>query len=146
MIEILIDDVTLDGMRRLKVLSDAPILHEPPFFVAGVDRQFREWKDDALGLHYLEATWPCREAILLRCEGWIGPRPVVLWKLKPGERVSEVVTNVMVLHHEAFGCFPDYAFMWKLPKTIEDGFEVADVMFFAADWVPPGCIAVCNGG
>lgn len=150
MIEILINDVTPEGLRRVKVVSDAPIIpaelfpsHLLPYRLEGVDVHMRS--DDVLGLHYLEGTWACREAVRICCEGWKCPREMVLWKLAPGERVSAVLTQMMALFGERFKCFPDYAFMKKLPKTIESGFEVADVIFSEADWVPAGCVAVCKG-
>jgi hypothetical protein len=70
---------------------------------------------------------------------------MVLWKLQPGERVSEVLGESLTLFYVQFKSFPDYGFMRKLPKTIENGFEVADVIFMEAEWVPAGCIAVCKG-
>ncbi len=150
MIEVLVNDVTLEGLRRVKVVSDSPICaaevfpsHLLPISLEG--KTVNTWSDDLLGLHYLESTWACREAVLIRCEGWECPRPMVLWKLGPGERVSEVLNRMMVLFGDRFKAFPDYAFMKKLPKTIENGFEVADVMMIEAEWVPAGCIAICKG-
>jgi hypothetical protein len=144
-IEILANDVTLDGMRRVRLVSDGeidaaelPVEHLPP-------DQVHAWQDELLGLHYLEATWPCRETISICCEGWTCAREMVLWKLAPGERVSEVLVSMMAVFGERFTYFPDYAFMRKLPRTIENGFEMSDVMFLEAEWVPPGCIAVCKG-
>jgi hypothetical protein len=140
-IEVLVNDVTLEGMRYVKVVSDmAPVPYSIP---AG--SLVQTWPDEQLGLYYLEATWPCREAISIRCEGWPQAREMVLWKLAPGERVSQVLMSMMALYGERFKSFPDYAFMRKLPGKIEHGFEVTDVMFCEAEWVPPGCIAVCKG-
>jgi hypothetical protein len=148
MIEILVNDVTVDGMRRVKVVSDAEI--DPTTLTPGpspIGRgEGREWSDDVLGLHYLEATWPCREVVDIKCEGWPCARRMVLWKLLAGERVSGVLGEMLVVHHLELKCFPDYAFMRKLPGTIENGFEVDGVEFHQADWVPPGCIVVAVGG
>ncbi len=141
MIEILLNDVTLDGMRRLKVVSDSPIASDL-LPVSLPDRQWREWKDDALGLHYLEATWPCREVIEIKCEGWIEARPFMLWKLEPGQTVRTAFALASIEWTVKFNCFPDFVFMRKLPKVIENGFEIDDVTFMEADWVPSGCIAV----
>lgn len=141
MIEVLVNDVTLEGMRYVKVVSDmAPVPYCVP---AGSIAQ--TWPDELLGLYYLEFSWPCREAISLQCEGWKCAREMVLWKLAPGERVSEVLKQMMALFGERFKGFPDYAFMRKLPKTIENGFELDDVMFIEAEWVPQGCIALGKG-
>jgi hypothetical protein len=148
-IEILLNDVMLDGMRRVKIVSDAPLDPYPPAlspFAAQVGKvSHRTWSDDALGLHYLEAIWPCREAITARLEGWKCPRKMVLWKMDPGERVSVALGMMIAAFGERFKFFPDFAFMRRLPKAIENGFEVEDVIFIEAAWVPPGCIAVSEG-
>jgi hypothetical protein len=100
------------------------------------------WSDDLLGLNYLEATWVCREAVTIRCEGWVCARPFVLWKLGPGERVSEALKQALCVYGERFKSFPAYAFLRKLPSTIENGFEAEDMFLCEADWVPAGCIAI----
>ena len=148
-IEVLVNDVSLEGMRRVKVVSDAPIepavISPSPCPLPLGEENMRTWCDELLGLHYLEATWACREAIKIRCEGWKIARPFVLWKLAPGERVSEALKEILGVFGALFKCFPDYAFMKKLPKTVENGFEVDGVMFMEAVWVPASCVAVCKG-
>src|SRR5690242_2556465 len=110
MIEILANDVTLEGLRRVKVVSDSPITaaelfpsHLVPYVLDGKD--VRSWSDDLLGLHYVEATWACREAVKICCEGWKVAREMVLWKLAPGERVSGVLTEMMAIFGERFKVF-----------------------------------------
>ena len=145
MIEVLLNDVTLEGMRRVKVVSDAPIdpatLTLPSPFKGEGD--VRTWSDDLLGLHYLEATWACREAVKIRCEGWTCARNMVLWKLAQGERVSLALKQAVYAWR--FKSFPAYAFMKTMPKTIENGFEAEEMVLFEAEWVPAGCIAICEG-
>src|SRR5690349_23268823 len=119
-------------MRRVKVVSDSPIDAGSLPVVTPAGTSMNTWSDDLLGLHYLEASWPCREAISIRCEGWPCAREMVLWKLAPGERVSEVLTKMEGLFGERFRTFPDYAFMRRLPKTVDHGFEVDDVTFCEA--------------
>ena len=141
MIEVLVNDVTLDGMRRVKVVSDAsPVTYPVP-----EGSTVRTWCDELLGLHYLEATWMCREAVSIRCEGWTCAREVVLWKLMPGERVSVALKDALGVYAMRFKRFPGYAFLRKLPSVIENGFEAEDTCLFAAEWVPAGCIAICEG-
>lgn len=141
MIEVLVNDVTLEGMRYVKVVSDiAPVPYPIP---AGSIVQ--TWPDELLGLFYLEVMWPCREAVSIRCEGWPCAKPMVLWKLASGERVSDALKKALGVYAERFKSFPAYAFMKKLPKTIENGFEAEDMCLFEAEWVPAGCIAICEG-
>jgi len=146
-IEVLFNDVTLEGMRHVKVVSDEPLegLTLSPLvdILAGAHRH--TWMDELLGLHYLEATWPCREAVSIRCEGWPCARDTVLWKLLPGERVSEAFRDAFQIYLERFKRFPDYAFLRRMPKEIENGFEMSDVIFLEAAWMPAGCIAICEG-
>lgn len=145
MIKTLLNDVTLEGMRRVKVVSDAPIeLAALPVSIVQ-PAEIRSWKDESLGLHYLEATWPCREAISVRLETWKAARSMVLWKMGPGERVSEQFKSALSVFGDRFKCWPAYAFMKKLPRGIENGYELDDVIFLEAEWVPAGCMAVCEG-
>jgi hypothetical protein len=147
MIEVLVNDVTLEGLRRVKVVSDEPIdgtaLPPPAAILPGA--HLRTWSDELLGLFYLEATWECREAISILCDRWKCARPMVLWKLRPGERVSVALKEALAVYAMRFKSFPTYAFLRKLPSTIEDGFEVDDMCLFEAEWVPVGCIAICEG-
>jgi len=158
LIEVLANDVTLEGTRRVKVVSDAPLDPYPPAlspFVVQIEKgSHRTWCDELLGLHYLEVTWPCREVVSIRCEGWTCAREMVLWKLAPGERVSEALMVSLDVYCERFKCLPDYAFMRRLPKTIENGFEALTpdplptgegVVMLEAEWVPAGCMAICEG-
>src|SRR5690242_4714061 len=113
-------------MRRVKVVSDAPIdegVDLSPLVDILAGAHLRTWMDELLGLHYLEASWPCREAVSIRCEGWPCATPMVLWKLRPGERVSEGLKQALSVYWLRFNFFPDYAFMKRLPSTIENGFE-----------------------
>lgn len=144
MIEVLVNDVTPEGMRRVRVVCDEPLegIRLSPLAFIPEDSQRRGWMDELLGLFYLEATWACREPVRIMLEGQTEGYACVLWKLQPGERVSEVLKCTVALFGERFKCFPQYAFMKKLPKGIEIGFEVDDVMFFEASWVPAGCIVV----
>lgn len=147
MIEVLANDVTLDGLRRVKVVSDSPLeddnLSPVVDILPGALR--RIWKDDLLGLYYMEAKWECREPVLIQCEGWPCARPMVLWKLRPGERVSLALKKAVEVFAYRFKCWPCYAFMRRLPSTIENGHEAEGMYLLQAEWVPSGFIAICEG-
>jgi hypothetical protein len=147
LIEVLANDVTLEGMRRVKVVCDEPIdaIRLSPLAWIPADANRQGWIDELLGLFYLEATWPCREPISLQCEGWKRAREMVLWKLAPGERVSTALKQALGVYAVRFKSFPAYAFMRRLPSTIENGFEAEDMCLFEAEWVPAGCIAISEG-
>lgn len=146
MIEVLFNDVTLEGMRRVKVVSDSPIDAASLPVITSASASMRTWSDELLGLHYLEATWACRGPVVIRCEGWVCAKLMVLWKLEPGQRVSEAFRDAYPVYLESFHIFPDHAFMRRLPREIDNGFELSGVMFIEAEWVPAGCIVLGNGG
>jgi hypothetical protein len=147
MIELLVNEVLPDGMRHVKVVSDAPLsastltspqIRESTKFGGSV----REWRDEVLGLNYLEAGWACMEVVHVQLEGQPKCRKLVVWKFLPGERVSEIITYVadwffVQTHHR-----PEYAFMRSLPSGVESGTEVDGVMLMQADWALPGCVMV----
>lgn len=146
MIDILVDEVTVEGLRRLRLVSDRAIDAETTLpMVPPAGAESRTWSDDVLGLHYLEAVWMCREAVGIRCEGWTKKKGFVLWKMGPGERVSAALPLSMALFGDTFKSLPIYAFMKKLPNTVEIGFEVSGVEFHQADWVPAGCLVLSDG-
>jgi hypothetical protein len=138
MIELLVNEILPDGMRHVKVVSDLPPI---PFPVRD-GGQIHQWTDELLGLHYLEATWPCMEVVHVHLEGQPKCRKLVVWKFLPGERVSEIISYVadwffVQTHHR-----PEYAFMRSLPSGVESGTDVDGVMLMQADWALPGCVMV----
>lgn len=146
MIDIFADDVTVDGLRRVRLVSDQPIEAETTLpVVPPLGAAVRSWSDAALGLHYVEATWACREAVALRCAGWKKPKGVVVWKLEPGERVSAALPSAVAVFGETFKFLPTYAWMRKLPNAVELWFEVAGVEFHQAEWAPLGCVVLGDG-
>jgi hypothetical protein len=36
-------------------------------------------------------------------------------------------------------------FIRKLPGGVENAFDLEDIFLFEAEWVPAGCIAICEG-
>lgn len=140
MIEKLIDEVTPDGVRHMKMVSDlSPI----PFPVReGAGFQVQEWTDELLGLHYLDATWASMDVVILQGEGWPKPRKLVLWKFLPGERVSEIIKEVADWYFVSAHHRPQYAFMKRLPQGAENGTEVDGCMLIEAEWALDGCVMI----
>lgn len=145
--EIIQNNLTEDGLRHLKILSDVKVTDECMMrFIPVAARehaQVRCYDTAALSLFYGEATWPVRgEAVDVHCEGWVKFRRVVAWKLMPGERMSEVISLALVCYSSMFSRYPAYAFVRTLPRSVENGIEVDDVMLLQADWVLPGCVMI----
>ena len=146
MIEMVQNDISEDGMRRVRMVSDqvidpASIEFTPPL-PKGAGVSSRAWSDDVLHLHYAEWTWACMGFVDFHFEAMPKFRRLFVWKFLPGERVSEVIRFVsdwyfMQTHHR-----PQYAWMKKLPKGIEWGTEVEGCSILEADWALPGCVLI----
>ena len=141
MIQILVNELRPDGMRRVKVVCDDP--HPLPFpLKGGRELELHEWDDEALGLHYVEATWPCMGVVDVQLEGMPKFRRLVVWKFMPGERVSEVIRCVADWYFVQTHQRPGYAFLRSLPSGAENGQEVEGVMLMQAEWALPGCVMI----
>jgi hypothetical protein len=143
MIEIVVNDVLEDGMRRVRMVSDCEIAPSPlPSPWKGEGVACRTWSDNLLGLHYAEWTWACRDVVEVHTEGMKKCRRLVMWKFLPGERVSEVITLVAEWYFVQTHRRPQFAWMQKLPKGVEYGLEVDGVMLLEDESVYPGCVMV----
>lgn len=140
MIEIVVNEITGDGMHRVRVVSDMPSPLTP--LPVGEGSSVRTWDDALLGLHYAEALYPCREVVCVTFEGMKRPRKLVVWKILPGERVSEIVSQVADWYFWSAHRRPQYAFMARLPRGVESGVEVDGVSLFEAEWAIPGCVMI----
>ena len=138
MIEIVVNEITGEGMHRVRVVSDvAPV----PFPITH-GAEIRRWDDELLGLHYAESTYPCREVVCVQLEGAPKPRKLAVWKLMPGERVSEIISHVANWYFCSAHHRPQYAFMARLPKGVDNGVEVDGVTLLEADWALSGCVMI----
>lgn len=149
MIEILMDEVTEEGMRHVKVVSDAPL--SAPFGFAAfpqlptsteIGGSVKCWDDEMLDLHYLEAEYPMRGFVDVHFEGMSKFRRLVLYKFTKRERVSEIVSYVADWFFVQTGHRPQYAFLRELPRGAENGMEVDGVMVMQAEWALSGCVMV----
>lgn len=138
MIQVLVNELLADGTRRVRVVSDqAPV----PYHI-GDQAAVRSWDDEALGLHYLEVTWPCMDVVHVQLEGMPKCRKMLVWKFLPGERVSQVIRYVADWYFAQTHHRPQYAFVRSLPAGVENGQEVDGVMLMEAEWALPGCVFI----
>ncbi|HZM24559.1 MAG TPA: hypothetical protein VFC02_22620 [Anaerolineales bacterium] len=145
--EIIQNKLTEDGFRHLKLISDSRVAEERMMrFIpvpAREHAQIRCSDTTALSLFYGEANWPVRgDAVDIHAEGWIKFRRLVVWKLLPGERMSEAIGLAKCSYIKLFLRCPRYAFARSLPKSVESGVEVDDVMLMQAEWAIPGCVMI----
>lgn len=163
--EEVVENVLLqDGIRRLRVISDVCI--SPLRWVAALpDEAVRvaelvPAEDASLGIHSLIVTWPARELFLGVQFPSLGKieKPMVLWKLVEGERISMVVRLAAEVFERGVGRKPSVAWIRSMPKgmeefeiaggyvaeavtvPIEDG--IAGVSLRTAEWVWAGCVVV----
>lgn len=147
MIEVVLNQISLDGMRLVRVISNQTVAEAWMLrCVPGIAREFAEvkcWDTSALSLFYGEAKYPVRGAVEICAEEWIRPRRFAAWRLMPGERASNAIHVLSEwffaqTHHRA-----QYAFMRKLPKEVESGvLEVDGLVLLEAEWCLERCVLV----
>jgi len=144
--QIVLNQLMNDGMCQVKLLSDTPVRPARMLrFVPTPALDFAEvncYDTAALSLFYGEVTWPARDAVDIHLPGWPKARRVVVWKIMPGERMSEAIVAAYLQYSMLFGRMPNFAFTKQLPKTVEHGHEVFGVMLLESDWAIRGCLMV----
>lgn len=126
----------MDGIRRVHVMSNSPI--EQPWLKYGDGNVTQEH-----GTWHFRIASPMRGLIHLQLEGG-SERLAVLWCLAGYPNVRTAIKDAWAFFQEHSGLQADYAYMAKLPNGIENGFEVADMMLFEAEWMIPGYVLVCS--
>lgn len=144
--EVVLNTLSEDGIRTVKIVGDAPIDSER--WQAAVPQDAREGvkaeaaKDESLGIHTLVMTWPVCEAVEFQSPCWPKMRRMLTVKLLAGQRVSETISAAKISFFLQTGFFPRLVFMRGIPKDAEIGMLVDGVMLFQAEWAPRGCIVL----
>lgn len=125
-----------DGIRRMHVMSNSPI--DQPWLKYGDGNVTQEH-----GVWHFRLELPMRGLIRLEFEGGMS-RLAVLWSLGGYPNVRTAIKEAWLCFQEDSGLQADYAYMAKLPNGIENGFEVAEMMLFEAEWMIPGFVLVCS--
>ena len=94
------------------------------------------------GAFYLTATWAVCGVVDIRCEGWGEAKRFVMWHLSLCESVKRALYEANQCYEDLFDARPGYAFIRKLPKGVENGVEVGNLMLFEAEWMVGKCVAV----
>jgi hypothetical protein len=87
-----------------------------------------------------------RGVIHLELEGSPRKRLAVLWSLDGYSNVRTAIKDAWLYFQEHVGAMADYAYMAKLPNGVENGFEVAEMMLFEAEWMIGGFVLLCGAG
>jgi hypothetical protein len=78
----------------------------------------------------------------VHCEGWPKPKRFVIWNIAIVGSVKAALDEAAKRYEEIFGVRPQYAFIRKLPRGIESGVEVGNLLLFEAEWMVGKCIVV----
>lgn len=111
-------------------------------------------RGEVAGSHFVRAEWMYHGVwdVNAACaEGKF--RRLVVWNLEGYEHVREAVNHAAIYFHALFGGVPQFGFLRKLPKGIENGREVAltlpspegrgaSVMLLEAEWMLERSVAV----
>jgi hypothetical protein len=129
------------GMRRLHLISNGEInasqlqKYDLPF-----GTEIEQSKE--VGVYHARASWPICGPLVINCEGWPVPKMFVVWSYEHSESVSVAIHNAALQYAKLFGQRPEFAYVSKLPRGVENGKEVEDLMLFQAEWMVSKCVAV----
>lgn len=155
MIEVLKNEISQDGMKTVRLLSDRAV--SDARLLKLVPGAAREWAkisretNEGLSLHHVTITYPLREVVEVRMQNAEGRmRRLAVWKMVPeeGYRVSEIIAFLVEWYFMQTHRMPEFAFMKKLPKEAISGQLLAfgegedGVMLMEADWALQGCVMV----
>ena len=94
------------------------------------------------GVWHFRAESPMRGLIEIKCEGWPEAKRFVVWSLVGCLSVTEALYDAAKEFERICGQRPGYAFMWKLPKGIENAHAIGDLNLFEAEWMINKSVAV----
>lgn len=147
-----VNELTHNGLRRLKIVGDAALdaeryLHLIPT-VAREHLVTRHGQDDLLGLFSLEMSFPI-----------YGPYDLMIYSAKKfrrlmfvhhvySARVSECIDLARIEFFAGTRFAPMFAYVQKLPNGAENGMDVHGCILLAAEWMPADCVATggCDVG
>lgn len=133
--------VSDDGMRKLHLMSNLELTVDAlRKYNMPVNAKI-EIKKEA-GISHLNASWPISGPLVINGEGWPMPKVYVVWNLALCESVKMAMYEAMKEYEDIFSEMPQYAFVRKLPRGVENGVEVGNLMLFEADWMVRKCVAV----
>ncbi len=136
------NNVTADGFRVVHLMSnvviDSGALQTGFDAPAGVNFEARK----EAGVYHLRATWPICGPIYINGEGWPMPRKFVMWHLSLVDSVKLALYEANKKYEDMFLERAEYAFIRKLPRGVENGVEVGNLMLFKAEWMVRQCVAV----
>lgn len=155
--EIVINELTHEGMRRVRVMGDSPFTPSPQPSPEG--RGGRRWErgipliamdrlqvvnshDETLGLYMMELTWPVFEPVDILNFGPRRFRRLMMVHYSYAERVSECIRLGVEEFMVRTRWMPGYAFISEIPNGAEDCMHVHGVELLQSEWMPQRCVAI----
>jgi len=144
--KIVLNRLTVEGVRELKLLSDQPVeARRLCRFIPTPALEFAEvrvYDTAALSLFYGEARWAARDAVDIQLPGWVKARRLVVWKLTPSERVSQAMEEARLYYFQLFMRHPRFAFIRRLPRALDEEWEQNGLMLMECEWALMNCLMV----
>lgn len=148
MIEVVLNQLSADGMKLVRVISDQRVTEAFLWsLVPGASREFatvKPWETAALNLFYGEVTFPVRGVVEIQAEGWKKARRLAAWRLMDAEgyRVSEVICFLAEWYFVQTHRQAQYAFVRSLPKGAERFMDVDGLVLLDVEWCLEKCVLV----
>ena len=137
-LENLFDD---DGFRVVHLMSNAVLNFDAlKAYHAPADAMFDVRKE--AGVHHLRAKWLLCGPLVIKAEGWPQPKRFLVWNLSLAGSVKIALFEANRKYEDLFSKRAEYAFIRKLPRGVENGVEVGNLMLFEAEWMVRKCVAV----
>lgn len=144
--EVVLNVLTHDGTRVVKVLSDAEIdIEKYRAWVRPEALPFLEticFRDKALNLYSVEMRWPVYGPCDMQYLSPKGFRRFMVVNYQYAPRVSECVKLAVEAFFEGTHFRPGYAFVRELPAGAGDLVELYGVTLLRSEWMPARCVAV----
>jgi hypothetical protein len=116
-----------------------------------LDNQYQEGR--TIVRHHLEIFFPYRDVVRVRLPEWRDDSVFlkgVFWRRTDKSRMSAIIQDAADLFWGHYDKAPEWMFTQKLPKNapsflVLDGTcQGAQIMLRECDWMPRGCIIVCE--
>lgn len=94
------------------------------------------------GVYHLRAKWMICGPVVIHAEGWPMPKKFMVWHLSLADTVKMALYEANRKYEDVFLERAEYAFIRKLPRGVENGVEVGNLVLFEAEWMVRKCVAV----
>lgn len=126
------NSLSADWMQSLHYMSNDEIGWRFP-----EGSEVKRWEES--GAKHVQAVFPFRR-VMRRAA--MGTRPLCVWRMLDGERVSDAIRAARELFELRTGQAASYAFVRTIPNKAEEGMDVHGCVLIQAEWAPEKCVVV----